>query len=80
MSEHCDELLARLETFLDGEVPHDVGAAVEEHLRLCPPCLDRADFERRVRALVASRCRDTAPPSLVDSIKVRLQLDGFLGR
>ncbi len=74
MSDKCDALLERLETFLDGECPQDVEAAVEEHLRLCPPCLDRADFERKVRQLVASRCRDHAPDGLVDAVRARLGL------
>ncbi|CAN5713438.1 hypothetical protein BH24ACT15_BH24ACT15_21720 [soil metagenome] len=75
MSDHCDALLERLETFLDGECPQDVHRVVEEHLRLCPPCLDRADFERKLRALVATRCRDAAPPGLVNTIMAQLQLN-----
>ncbi|MGI9018055.1 MAG: mycothiol system anti-sigma-R factor [Euzebya sp.] len=74
MSDQCDALLKRLETFLDGECPQDVEATLEQHLQDCPPCLDRADFERKVRELVASKCRDSAPVGLVDSIKARLQL------
>lgn len=74
MSDHCDALLKRLETYLDGECPQNVHAVVEAHLQECPPCLDRADFERKVRDLVATRCRDSAPPGLMDSIVTRLQL------
>ena len=74
MSDQCDALLDRLEEFLDGEVQTDISTAVEAHLQECPPCMDRADFERRVRQLVASKCRDRAPDGLVDSIKARLQL------
>lgn len=74
MSDECDALLDSLQTFLDGESPADVEAAVAEHLQECPPCLDRADFEKRVRALVAAKCRDAAPPGLMDSVRARLQL------
>ncbi|CAN5249183.1 hypothetical protein BH23ACT9_BH23ACT9_39070 [soil metagenome] len=74
MSDECDALLDRIQTFLDGECPDDVEAAMAAHLSACPPCLDRADFERKVRALVASRCRDSAPQGLMDSIRQRLQL------
>ena len=80
MSDECGDLLESLEAFLDGEAPKDVEAIVEAHLRLCPPCMDRADFERKVRALVASRCRDSAPPGLVDAVKARLRLDPPVGR
>ncbi len=74
MSDQCEALLDRLETFLDGECPQDVQASIEEHLQLCPPCLDRADFERRVRDLVARKCRDRAPAGLIDAIKLKLEL------
>ena len=74
MSDQCDALLDRLETFLDGECPKNVETVVEEHLQACPPCLERADFERRVRALVAAKCRDSAPEGLMDGIMARLQL------
>lgn len=74
MGDQCNEVLERLQTYLDHECPDDVEAVVEAHLRLCPPCMDRADFERRIRAMVASRCRDAAPDGLVDAIKARLDL------
>jgi anti-sigma factor (TIGR02949 family) len=74
MSDECDALLESLQTFLDGECPDDVEAEVAEHLSECPPCLDRADFERKVRAMVAERCRDTAPAGLMDAIRARLDL------
>jgi anti-sigma factor (TIGR02949 family) len=74
MGDQCDEVLQRLETFLDREEPVDVRAAVEAHLALCPPCMDRADFEQKVRQLVASRCREVAPAGLADAVRLRLQL------
>lgn len=74
MSDECDALLERLEIYLDGECPRDVEAAIADHLEECPPCLDRADFERKIRQLVASRCRDAAPAHLMDAVRARLQL------
>ena len=74
MSDECDALLEQMQTYLDGECPGDVEAAVAMHLEACPPCLDRADFERKVRALIASKCRDVPPAGLMDSIRARLQL------
>lgn len=74
MSDECDALLERLETYLDGECPSDVEGDIAAHLEECPPCLDRADFERKVRHLVATRCKEGAPAGLMDSIRSRLQL------
>jgi anti-sigma factor (TIGR02949 family) len=74
MSDECDALLERLEIYLDGECPRDMESQIAAHLQECPPCLDRADFERKVRQLVASRCRDAAPSGLMDAIRARLEL------
>ncbi|MEE8602569.1 mycothiol system anti-sigma-R factor [Euzebya tangerina] len=74
MSDQCDALLERLELFLDGECASDAEQVIEQHLQDCPPCLHRADFERRLRELVATKCRDSAPAGLVDGIMSRLQL------
>lgn len=35
----CDCFYQVLRDFLDGELPAAEAALVEEHLRLCPPCL-----------------------------------------
>jgi len=69
----CREVLAELQAFLDGELEGDLARIVEIHVSDCPPCLDRADFERDLRALVASRCRDAAPSGLLDRVVARLR-------
>lgn len=74
MNDECGEVLERLQVFLDQECPDDMAAAVAEHLQDCPPCLERADFERELRRIVASKCRDQAPTGLVERIRARLDL------
>lgn len=64
----CDEVLEELDVFLDNECGEDLAASVRKHLGHCPPCMDRADFERALRDLIASKCRDAAPSGLVDRI------------
>jgi anti-sigma factor (TIGR02949 family) len=68
MHDECREVLHNLQTFLDGECPESLERALRIHLRLCPPCIDRADFERELRVIIASRCRDAAPSGLLDRI------------
>lgn len=70
---NCDEVLERLERYLDGECPKGLEEIVRAHLAYCPPCLERADFERKLRALIASKCRDAAPSGLLDRVIARLQ-------
>lgn len=68
MKDTCREVLEELELFLDNECGEDLAASVQRHLGDCPPCMDRADFERALRELIASKCRDAAPSGLVDRI------------
>jgi mycothiol system anti-sigma-R factor len=68
----CQEALAELERFLDGELPEREVGRVSQHLADCYPCTDRATFEEQLRALVRRGCADAAPPDLIDRIKVSL--------
>ena len=73
MDDTCREILHSLRTYLDGEVSADVEEVVAAHLSDCPPCLERADFERELKALVASKCRDQAPRELTEALLARLR-------
>lgn len=72
MDDECREVLRDLETYLDGECPSNLEQVVAEHLHDCPPCLDRADFDRELRALIASKCREVAPSGLLERVVARL--------
>ena len=69
----CAETRSHLMTFLDGECTAVVRQTMATHLRECPPCMHRAEFERQVRTLVAVRCRDSAPASLLQRILMHLR-------
>ncbi|CAN5886950.1 hypothetical protein BH23ACT8_BH23ACT8_00240 [soil metagenome] len=64
----CREALEQLHTYLDHECGADLEQAIRAHLDDCPPCLDRADFEQQLRAIVASKCKDAAPSGLLDRV------------
>ncbi|PSO49275.1 MAG: mycothiol system anti-sigma-R factor [Actinobacteria bacterium QS_5_72_10] len=74
MDEHCRDALRRLHEYLDGECPSDLETIIRDHLADCPPCWDRVDFEREVRALVARHCRERAPAELVQRVLADLRL------
>lgn len=42
----CEEALARLWEFLDGELPPDDETAVQKHLAICSRCYPQYDFQR----------------------------------
>ena len=71
----CQEALARLERYLDGELPHVSLDEVKEHLTACYPCTDRASFEEQLRAIVRRDCVESAPPTLV--LRIRDHLSGL---
>jgi anti-sigma factor (TIGR02949 family) len=72
LSIDCEEVLRSIERFLDGELSEDVRADVAEHLGRCGPCMDRAEFRRRLKALLASRCRSEAPEELFARVRALL--------
>lgn len=68
----CREALDQLQIYLDRECGPDLESAIRQHLGDCPPCLDRADFERELRAIVATKCKDAAPSGLLDRVIAQL--------
>jgi mycothiol system anti-sigma-R factor len=68
----CQEALAELERFLDGELPSGEVGRVKQHLSDCYPCTDRASFEEQLRAVVRRGCVDAAPADLVERIRTGL--------
>jgi anti-sigma factor (TIGR02949 family) len=75
----CAEVLRQLQVFLDRECAPSLEEVIHAHLGDCNPCLHRADFERGLRALIASRCRAAAPSGLVDRVLGTIR-GGTLGR
>jgi len=60
----CDDAIHRIYHYLDGELTAFKRMAIARHLDACPPCAKGFDFEVELRSLIASRCRDEAPPDL----------------
>jgi len=65
---NCDSLDPLVTPFVDGELEDTDRRAVEDHLRVCPPCYTRVAAERAVHDLVRARrdglCRADAPNAL----------------
>ena len=71
----CDEVLREVEAYLDHELPDDRTEFIAVHLRTCSPCARRADFQQRLRAIVARKCavEQAMPESLV--VKIRMVIE-----
>ncbi|MBD5803921.1 hypothetical protein AZOA_33640 [Azoarcus sp. Aa7] len=72
---HCEEVVASLLEYLDGELDDARRVRIEDHLAECRGCFSRAEFERALRSRLQALA--TAPPP--DSLKRRLKaiLDEF---
>jgi mycothiol system anti-sigma-R factor len=69
----CDKALKEIELFLDGELPPPDVEEVGAHLKDCPPCGERAEFQRRLKYLLAAKCCDEVPASLRTRIAAILE-------
>jgi len=73
-SYNCQQALREIERFLDGELETDLESLLQRHLDDCQPCMARADFQRRMKDLIAAKCGgDDAPPDLL--VRIRLMIE-----
>jgi len=64
----CEEAIHTLYTFLDGELTLERRLDIQRHLEECSPCLEAFDFEAELKIVIARKCRDSVPPSLLDRV------------
>ena len=70
----CNETIRELHTFLDGELPDDLHAAIHRHLDGCVDCLQAFEFHLELQAAIRRKCsNDVMPDGL--AAKIRLCLD-----
>jgi len=62
--EPCQEAIATLYSYLDGELTPDRRERIQHHLDDCAPCFQAFGFEAELKALIAAKCRDEVPESL----------------
>ena len=72
-SNACQEALAQLYEFLDGELSIERRTVIRSHLDLCSPCGDRYTFETELRQVVSMRCQERVPDALRSRIAQALQ-------
>jgi mycothiol system anti-sigma-R factor len=70
----CDELIANLFLFLDGELGEGTCADLREHLHRCQGCLQRFGVEKAFKDLIARRCgQEPVPDVLIERIRITLR-------
>jgi anti-sigma factor (TIGR02949 family) len=69
----CEEMLRRLDDYLDRELSPDETRRVEEHLKECEACIREFGFEASVVRAVREKLRDVeVPESLLDRVALSL--------
>ncbi len=64
----CQEAVHELYRFLDGELTEERRTEISVHLDWCGPCSGAAGFEAELRKVIANRCRDRVPDSLIERV------------
>lgn len=68
----CDDALATLYTYLDGELTPERRTAIAAHLDRCRYCGDAMHFEAELRGVIADCARARVPEPLLDKIRAVL--------
>ena len=68
----CIEVLARVYTYIDGELATADCASIQHHLEECGPCLREFGIEEEVKAVVKRSCHDPAPAELRAKVLLRI--------
>lgn len=66
---HCEEVIAHLLDYLDGEMDAVRRAEVDRHLQDCRGCYSRAEFEKALRDKIGQLGQEKAPASLQRRLK-----------
>jgi mycothiol system anti-sigma-R factor len=61
----CSEAVHELYHYLDGELTEERREVIRVHLDWCGPCSGAAEFEAELRKVIANRCKDRVPESLI---------------
>ena len=62
---NCEEAVHELYIYLDGELTEERREEIRIHLDYCGPCGGAAEFEAELRKVIATRCQDRVPESLI---------------
>jgi mycothiol system anti-sigma-R factor len=65
---NCEEAVHELYHYLDGELTEQRREEIRVHLDYCGPCGGAAEFEAELRRVIANRCKDRVPQSLIQRV------------
>jgi mycothiol system anti-sigma-R factor len=72
---NCEETLVEIQRFLDGELDHSIEVSIEQHLTGCNPCMQRAEFRRHLKIMIAAKCGGDAVPDALRTKVMDIMVD-----
>jgi anti-sigma factor (TIGR02949 family) len=75
----CDDALANLYRYLDREIETTSVETIRGHLEDCQGCMQRFDFEARLKVVVRQRLSEEVPPELIERLREALAREASLG-
>ncbi|TWP35259.1 mycothiol system anti-sigma-R factor [Leekyejoonella antrihumi] len=61
----CDDYVAHLYEYIDGELSAQECAALKAHLQDCPPCLDEYERDALLKTLIRRSCACEQAPAML---------------
>ena len=74
--EPCQEAIATLYSFLDGELTAERREKIQRHLDDCGPCFEAFGFEAELKTVIARKCHEEVPASLRQRVAEVLRAEG----
>ncbi len=71
----CDDVLASVFDYLDGEIDHEAKLRIRAHLDECGPCLKEYGLEEAIKVIVRRSCsHEDVPVDLRDKVLAKIAL------
>ena len=72
----CAKATEQVYLYLDNEMSRFRYWRVRRHLKKCPPCCSKFDFEAEFKQVVRRKAQEPAPPELIDRLRTFLTEHG----
>lgn len=69
----CDDAVAKIYPYLDGEISVVRRIFVRYHLRRCSGCVDAFTFEERLQIVVRQSCQEQMPEALSEKLRALIR-------
>ena len=69
----CEDVIAHLFSYLDGEIDNARRAQIDHHLEECRGCCSRAEFEKELRDRLQQASNAQPSPRLQERIKALIE-------